>query len=118
MHDYMLKTNASILKLGDKLNQLATALINMEGNAELFAQLETMLMFSAITLRSGRTLNESGRTLNEHDIISLSEDEPKSVNVESNTNEEKKVPSNLTACNDSSSSNVVRNYIAKPLFPS
>ncbi|KAA0056281.1 uncharacterized protein E5676_scaffold108G00240 [Cucumis melo var. makuwa] len=60
----------------------------------------------------------SGRTLNEHDNISLSEDEPKSVNVDSNANEEKKVPSNPTASNNSSSLNVVRNYITKPPFPS
>lgn len=56
-------------------------------------------------------------TLNEHDSISLSEDEPKFVNVGSNVNEEKKIPCNPTKSNDSSSSNVFKNYIVKPHFP-
>ncbi|TYK22162.1 cation/H(+) antiporter 15-like [Cucumis melo var. makuwa] len=54
----------------------------MERKGKLPAQLDQANV-SAITLHSGRTLNE-------HDNISLSKDEPKSVNGDSNANEEKK----------------------------
>lgn len=59
----------------------------MEGKGKLSTQPDHANA-SAITLRSGRTLIE-------HNNISLSEDERKSVNVNSNANEEKNVPSNF-----------------------
>ena len=105
----MKNMKASIAELGNKLDQLAIQFLKMEGKGKLPAQ-PNHANVSAITLRSGKVLNENNDVPLPHFDLNLKRSD-------SNIKKEDKVHTNPFLSNASSSNNDSNNHIDNPPPP-